>query len=84
MNQIQAQFGYTLDGEGKVGTIVTDAPALATLKAVIYGKSHDRGMMQKKGFLPSVLPRKRYITCPSDILMEILRRKSSLYGRPIT
>lgn len=49
MNQIQAQFGYTLDGEGKVGTIVTDAPALATLKAVIYGKSHDTRNDAEKG-----------------------------------
>ncbi len=46
---ICAQFGFALDSDGEVGTIVTAAPAQAKIKTVIYGKSAHAGVAPEKG-----------------------------------
>ncbi|MCU9613806.1 tripeptidase T [Caldibacillus lycopersici] len=46
---IKAKYGYALDSDGPVGTIVVAAPTQAKIKATIYGKSAHAGVAPEKG-----------------------------------
>ncbi|WAA10481.1 M20/M25/M40 family metallo-hydrolase [Fervidibacillus albus] len=48
-DMIQAKFGYALDSDGEVGTIVTAAPTQAKVNATIFGKSAHAGVAPEKG-----------------------------------
>lgn len=47
--QIQADYGYAVDSDGKVGGIVTAAPYQAKVAAKIYGKTAHAGVAPEKG-----------------------------------
>ncbi|MBM7604553.1 tripeptide aminopeptidase [Metabacillus crassostreae] len=44
-----AKFGYALDSDGKVGTIIVAAPTQAKVRATIYGKTAHAGVAPEKG-----------------------------------
>ncbi|WP_226526548.1 M20/M25/M40 family metallo-hydrolase [Metabacillus niabensis] len=44
-----AKYGYALDSDGKVGTIIVAAPTQAKVKATIYGKTAHAGVAPEKG-----------------------------------
>ncbi|MFD2214116.1 M20/M25/M40 family metallo-hydrolase [Metabacillus endolithicus] len=44
-----AKFGYALDSDGKVGTIIVAAPTQAKVKATVYGKTAHAGVAPEKG-----------------------------------
>lgn len=44
-----AKFGYALDSDGKVGTIIVAAPTQAKVNATIYGKTAHAGVAPEKG-----------------------------------
>jgi tripeptide aminopeptidase len=46
---VKAKYGFALDSDGKVGTIVVAAPTQAKVKAVIYGKTAHAGVAPEKG-----------------------------------
>ena len=46
---IQAKYGYALDSDGEVGTIVIAAPTQAKINATIIGKSSHAGVAPEKG-----------------------------------
>ncbi|MDQ0231891.1 tripeptidase T [Metabacillus malikii] len=46
---MSAKFGYALDSDGKVGTIIVAAPTQAKVKATIYGKTAHAGVAPEKG-----------------------------------
>ncbi|TLS36404.1 M20/M25/M40 family metallo-hydrolase [Pseudalkalibacillus caeni] len=48
-NQVIAKFGYALDSDGEVGTIITAAPTQAKIKATIHGKTAHAGVAPEKG-----------------------------------
>ncbi|MGG4490137.1 M20/M25/M40 family metallo-hydrolase [Metabacillus idriensis] len=48
-SQITAKFGYALDSDGKVGTIIVAAPTQAKVKAAIFGKTAHAGVAPEKG-----------------------------------
>jgi len=47
--KIRAKYGFALDSEGKVGTIVVAAPSQAKIRTIIYGKSAHAGVAPEKG-----------------------------------
>lgn len=47
--RIKAEFGYALDAEGKVGGIVTAAPAQEKIEVRVYGKSAHAGVNPEDG-----------------------------------
>ncbi|WAA11398.1 M20/M25/M40 family metallo-hydrolase [Fervidibacillus halotolerans] len=46
---IRAKYGFALDSDGQVGTIVTAAPTQAKIHATIIGKSAHAGVAPEKG-----------------------------------
>lgn len=44
-----AKYGYALDSDGKVGTIIVAAPTQAKVNATIYGKTAHAGVAPEKG-----------------------------------
>lgn len=48
-SQIFAKYGYALDSDGEVGTIVISAPTQAKVNATITGKSAHAGVAPEKG-----------------------------------
>lgn len=46
---LKSQYGYVLDGDGPVGTIVNGAPSHITLDLVVEGKSAHAGVAPEKG-----------------------------------
>lgn len=46
---IKAKFGYALDSDGEVGSIIVAAPTQAKVKAVVYGKTAHAGVAPEKG-----------------------------------
>ncbi|WP_416149583.1 M20/M25/M40 family metallo-hydrolase [Salipaludibacillus sp. HK11] len=46
---IIAKYGYALDSDGKVGSIIVGAPNQSKVKAVIYGKTAHAGVAPEKG-----------------------------------
>ncbi|MBO8170600.1 MAG: M20/M25/M40 family metallo-hydrolase [Bacillaceae bacterium] len=48
-SMLQADFGYALDSNGKVGDIMTAAPTQARIKAVVYGKAAHAGVNPEDG-----------------------------------
>lgn len=48
-SHIKAKYGFALDSDGEVGTIVVAAPTQAKIKTVIYGKSAHAGVAPEKG-----------------------------------
>ncbi|MFZ3588464.1 tripeptidase T [Bacillus sp. DJP31] len=48
-NKITAKYGYALDSDGKVGTIIVAAPTQAKVKATILGKTAHAGVAPEKG-----------------------------------
>lgn len=46
---IIAKYGYALDSDGEVGTIIVAAPTQAKIKATVYGKSAHAGVAPEKG-----------------------------------
>ncbi|MGN8647138.1 M20/M25/M40 family metallo-hydrolase [Gracilibacillus sp. HCP3S3_G5_1] len=49
ITQLPVKYGYALDSDGDVGTIITAAPAQAKLYATIYGKAAHAGVSPEKG-----------------------------------
>lgn len=45
----RASYGYALDSDGKVGTLITAAPNQAKLNAVVHGKKAHAGVAPEKG-----------------------------------
>ncbi len=48
-DKITAKYGYALDSDGKVGTIIVAAPTQAKVKATILGKTAHAGVAPEKG-----------------------------------
>jgi len=48
-DKLFAKYGYALDSDGPVGTVVVAAPSQAKIKTVIYGKSAHAGVAPEKG-----------------------------------
>lgn len=46
---LQADYGYALDSDGEVGSIVTSAPYHAKIRSVLSGKSAHAGVAPEKG-----------------------------------
>jgi tripeptide aminopeptidase len=46
---ILAKYGFALDSDGKVGSIITAAPTQAKVKAIIYGRTAHAGVAPEKG-----------------------------------
>ncbi|AQQ53048.1 M20/M25/M40 family metallo-hydrolase [Planococcus lenghuensis] len=46
---VEAEYGYAVDSDGKVGGIVTAAPYQAKLHTTIYGKTAHAGVAPEKG-----------------------------------
>ncbi|OEH94526.1 tripeptidase T [Bacillus solimangrovi] len=46
---MKAKYGYALDSDGKVGSIIVAAPTQAKVKAVIHGKTAHAGVAPEKG-----------------------------------
>ncbi|MDQ0256216.1 tripeptide aminopeptidase [Evansella vedderi] len=44
-----AKYGYALDSDGKVGTIIVAAPTQSKVKAIVYGKTAHAGVAPEKG-----------------------------------
>ncbi|QGH34861.1 M20/M25/M40 family metallo-hydrolase [Gracilibacillus salitolerans] len=49
VSQLPVSYGYALDSDGEVGTIITAAPAQAKLYATIKGKAAHAGVNPEKG-----------------------------------
>ncbi|WP_208588231.1 M20/M25/M40 family metallo-hydrolase [Gracilibacillus suaedae] len=49
VKQLPVEYGYALDSDGEVGTIITAAPAQAKLYATIQGKAAHAGVNPEKG-----------------------------------
>ncbi|GAB2573895.1 M20/M25/M40 family metallo-hydrolase [Gracilibacillus alcaliphilus] len=47
--KLPAAFGYALDSDGEIGTIVVAAPAQAKIQALIKGKAAHAGVQPEKG-----------------------------------
>lgn len=48
-DKLFAKYGFALDSDGPVGTVVVAAPTQAKIKTVIYGKSAHAGVAPEKG-----------------------------------
>lgn len=48
-NLLQAKYGYALDSDGEVGSLIVAAPYQSKIKAKIYGKSAHAGVEPEKG-----------------------------------
>lgn len=48
-SKIDADYGFALDSDGKVGDIITAAPTQAKVNAKIYGKTAHAGVAPEKG-----------------------------------
>ncbi|WP_282032876.1 M20/M25/M40 family metallo-hydrolase [Metabacillus indicus] len=48
-SKVTAKFGYALDSDGKVGTIIVAAPTQAKVRASIFGKTAHAGVAPEKG-----------------------------------
>ncbi|WP_141431773.1 tripeptidase T [Bacillus sp. 03113] len=46
---VKAKYGYALDSDGKVGTVVVAAPTQAKIKATLLGKTAHAGVEPEKG-----------------------------------
>lgn len=46
---VHAKYGFALDSDGKVGTIIVAAPTQAKVKAIIHGKTAHAGVAPEKG-----------------------------------
>ncbi|UCZ54639.1 M20/M25/M40 family metallo-hydrolase [Bacillus shivajii] len=48
-NDIIAKYGYALDSDGEVGTVIVAAPTQSKVKAVVHGKTAHAGVAPEKG-----------------------------------
>lgn len=48
-NLLQAKYGYALDSDGEIGSLIVAAPYQSKIKAKIYGKSAHAGVEPEKG-----------------------------------
>jgi len=48
-SKVFAKYGYALDSDGEVGTIIVAAPTQARIQATLYGKSAHAGVAPEKG-----------------------------------
>jgi len=48
-SKIDADYGFALDSDGKVGDIITAAPTQAKVNAKIFGKTAHAGVAPEKG-----------------------------------
>jgi tripeptide aminopeptidase len=46
---LQAEYGFALDSNGKVGRVITAAPTQAKIKATVYGKTAHAGVNPEDG-----------------------------------
>ena len=72
-----AKYGYALDSDGKVGTIIVAAPTQAKVRATIYGKTAHAGVAPEKASLRLRLHQKRSRACRLAVLMKKQRRISA-------
>ncbi|MDX8046056.1 M20/M25/M40 family metallo-hydrolase [Gracilibacillus sp. S3-1-1] len=47
--KLPVEYGFALDSDGEIGTVITAAPAQAKLYATIYGKAAHAGVSPEKG-----------------------------------
>ncbi|NLI91197.1 MAG: M20/M25/M40 family metallo-hydrolase [Peptococcaceae bacterium] len=68
--EIKAQYGYVLDGDGPVGTIVNAAPSHVTLDLIVEGKAAHAGVAPEKGINAIVVASKAIANLDSGRLDE--------------
>ncbi|MED4563381.1 tripeptidase T [Bacillus altitudinis] len=59
-----AKYGYALDSDGKVGTIIVAAPTQAKVRATIYGKTAHAGVAPEKGVSAITIASKAIASMP--------------------
>lgn len=68
--QFQSQYGYVLDGDGLVGTIVNASPSHVTLDIVVEGKAAHSGLAPETGINAIVVASEAIASIPSGRLDE--------------
>ncbi|TMW73719.1 M20/M25/M40 family metallo-hydrolase [Alteribacter natronophilus] len=63
-SDITAGYGYALDSDGKVGSIIIAAPTQAKVKAAVYGKTAHAGVAPEKGISAITLASKAVARMP--------------------
>lgn len=63
-NLMKAKYGYALDSDGKVGTIIVAAPTQAKVRATIYGKTAHAGVAPEKGVSAITIASKAIASMP--------------------
>ncbi|OBW52257.1 hypothetical protein A9985_07990 [Bacillus safensis] len=63
-NLMTAKYGYALDSDGKVGTIIVAAPTQAKVRATIYGKTAHAGVAPEKGVSAITIASKAIASMP--------------------
>ncbi|MGJ9383319.1 M20/M25/M40 family metallo-hydrolase [Salipaludibacillus sp. CF4.18] len=61
---IIAKYGYALDSDGDVGTIIVAAPTQAKVKAVVHGKTAHAGVAPEKGISAITIASKAIAAMP--------------------
>jgi len=61
---IKADYGFALDSEGKVGTIITAAPYRSKIKATIKGKKAHAGVAPENGVSSIIMASKAIASMP--------------------
>ncbi len=68
--EFQAKFGYVLDGDGPVGTVVNASPSHITLDLVVEGKAAHAGLAPETGVNAIVVVSEAINSIPSGRLDE--------------
>ncbi|OLP64523.1 Peptidase T [Bacillus pumilus] len=62
--RMTAKYGYALDSDGQVGTIIVAAPTQAKVRATIYGKTAHAGVAPEKGVSAITIASKAIASMP--------------------
>lgn len=68
--ELKSKYGYVLDGDGPVGTVITSAPSQITLDLIVEGKSAHAGLEPEKGVNAIVVAAKAISSISSGRLDE--------------
>lgn len=68
--KLQSQYGYVLDGDGPVGTVVNSSPSHITLDIVVEGKAAHAGLAPETGINAIVVASEAIASIPSGRLDE--------------
>lgn len=63
-DDLLAKYGFALDSDGKVGTIIVAAPTQSKIKATVYGKTAHAGVAPEKGVSAITIAAKAIASMP--------------------